>query len=145
MGCSGTPANTDQAWLQERQEHPGHLRDQHVSRRLLGRPGLRLVLGVMTDHRIRRIAMVRTHQPDQTDFGAIPPWNIDRKPFQPAIRVNSDVTKRSTRKKQEFRACRLSGDGEDYAAPGIDAIARFIPTGENIDRWAPPPTRPHRA
>src|SRR3984885_7609411 len=47
MGCSGTLANTDQAWLQERQEHPGHLRNQHISRRLLGRPGLQLVLGII--------------------------------------------------------------------------------------------------
>jgi hypothetical protein len=47
MRCSRTLANIDQAWLQERQEH----RNQHISRRLLGRPGLQLVLGVIADVR----------------------------------------------------------------------------------------------
>jgi hypothetical protein len=41
-------AHAHQAWLQEPQTHPGHFRQQHLQRWLLGRPGLQLVRRQLT-------------------------------------------------------------------------------------------------
>jgi Oxidoreductase molybdopterin binding domain len=38
-----------QSWFQECQEYQNHFRHQHLSRRLLGRPGLQLVLRIVID------------------------------------------------------------------------------------------------
>jgi Oxidoreductase molybdopterin binding domain len=44
-GRARAAAHPHQARLQERQEHQVHFSHQHLPRRILGRPGLRLVLG----------------------------------------------------------------------------------------------------
>ncbi len=59
MGRSGAVADTDQARFRERKEYCGSICDQHLSRWLLGRPGLQLVLRVVIDLGRRRRSEAR--------------------------------------------------------------------------------------